>query len=167
MRNPDAYVEIDVIDGEFYWMNYIDGISFDGEEFAVPEMKTLTDTGATCTYIPNPAFKAIVKKLKARAELSYADGDYYMDCNEIWTLPKIEFLFGGYWLEFSPEDYMLELDDSLGTCILCILEETETPDEALLGNGFLRGFYSTHDLQTNKFGFVPHATSNKADPRAG
>ena len=38
-------------------------------------------------------------------------------------------------------------------------------DTMILGNGFLRGFYTTHDLSTNKFGFAAHATSSKADPR--
>ena len=90
-----------------------------------------------------------------------------MDCADMWKLPVIEFLYGGYWLEFSPEDYMIEDDGVSGSCFLCILKETESPNEALLGNGFLRGFYSTHDLETNRFGFAPHATSNKADPRPG
>ena len=167
MRNPDAYVELDVVEGEFWWMNYLSGISFDGEEFRIPYIKTLTDTGATCTYLPNPVFKAVLNRIRSAAKLTLWKGDYYMDCADIWKLPVIEFLYGGYWLEFSPEDYMVEDDGVSGSCFLCILKETESPNEALLGNGFLRGFYSTHDLETNKFGFAPHATSNKADPRPG
>ena len=52
-------------------------------------------------------------------------------------------------------------------CFICILPEPSDLDMILLGNSFLRGFYSTHDLSTNKFGFAAHAGSSKADPRAG
>ena len=37
----------------------------------------------------------------------------------------------------------------------------------ILGSSFLRGFYSTHDLQTNLFGFAVHKTSSKNHPRYG
>ena len=67
MRNPEAYVELDVVEGEFWWMNYISGISFDGEEFRIPYIKTLTDTGATCTYLLNPVFKAVLNRIRSAA----------------------------------------------------------------------------------------------------
>ena len=35
----------------------------------------------------------------------------------------------------------------------------------ILGNSFLRGFYSTHDMRRNKFGFAVHASSTKDHPR--
>ena len=62
-----------------------------------------------------------------------------------------------------PEDYMLDTD---GDCSICIAEDSSI-DQIILGSGFLRGFYSTHDLYTNRFGFAAHATSTKADPRYG
>ena len=37
----------------------------------------------------------------------------------------------------------------------------------ILGSSFLRGYYSTHDLSTNKFGFAVHKTSAKNHPRYG
>ena len=40
-------------------------------------------------------------------------------------------------------------------------------DQVILGSSFLRGFYTTHDLETNKFGFGAHKTSDKSDPRPG
>ena len=52
-----------------------------------------------------------------------------------------------------------------GECLICILEDPSDYNMILLGSSFLRGFYSTHDLSTNKFGFAVHATSRKADPR--
>ena len=37
----------------------------------------------------------------------------------------------------------------------------------ILGNSFLRGFYSTYDMRRNKFGFAVHASSPKTHPRYG
>ena len=56
MRDSSKYVELDVIPGNFWWSNYVTGIAFDGEEFALPPIETFTDTGTSCTYIPSPYF---------------------------------------------------------------------------------------------------------------
>ena len=68
-------------------------------------------------------------------------------------------------MEFRPEHYVLQ--DGTSDCFICIFEEDPGSDLMILGNGFLRGFYTTHDLETNKFGFASHAKSNKTDPRHG
>ena len=86
-----------------------------------------------------------------------------MWCSEFRKLPTVEFLFGQYWMELRPEDYMMYTDSD---CFICIAEDPSI-DQMILGSGFLRGFYSTHDLSTNRFGFAAHATSTKADPRYG
>ena len=78
-------------------------------------------------------------------------------------MPTISFLFGGYWLEMRPEDYILKED---GQCWVC-LDHNGSDDSWLLGDTFLRGFYSTHDYTNKKFGFAPHATSLKSAPIAG
>ena len=87
----------------------------------------------------------------------------YLSCNQKYKLPVVEFLFGGYWMELRPDDYMLEAN---GDCLICIVSDPDF-SQVILGSSFLRGFYTTHDLETNKFGFGAHKTSDKADPRPG
>ena len=36
MRDFSKYVELEVVKNSFWWTNYIDGVSFDGEEFGLP-----------------------------------------------------------------------------------------------------------------------------------
>ena len=43
-----------------------------------------------------------------------------MRCREKYKLPVIEFLFGGYWMEMLPDDYMLEAN---GNCLICIISD--------------------------------------------
>ena len=61
----------------------------------------------------------------------------------------------------SPHDYLIEFGDE---CWICIGENTY--DEYwVLGDSFLRGFYSVHDYKSMMFGLAPHATSKKAAPK--
>jgi len=63
----------------------------------------------------------------------------------------------------SPEDYVLEYE---GECWAC-LGENRDDEYILLGDTFLRGWYSVHDHKNNRFGFVPHSESKKAAPVYG
>lgn len=66
----------------------------------------------------------------------------------------------GYWLEFHPDDYVIEVTN--GNVTGCVLGFTasEMP-YFLLGDVFLRGYYSVHDHTNDRIGFAPHATSKK------
>jgi len=50
-------------------MNYMTGIRFvlgdDVKAFSTESMKMMTDTGATCNYVPKKYFKAFVNILKS------------------------------------------------------------------------------------------------------
>lgn len=79
-------------------------------------------------------------------------------------LPTVEFLYGGYWLEMLPEDYVI-YDSYYDACSLCIGDHGE--ETWLMGLAFLRGFYSTHDHKEKRFGFAPHSLSTKKGARKG
>jgi len=57
----------------------------------------------------------------------------------------MEFLIDGHWFEVLPEDYVFNFDN-FGTklCTLCIIG-TDV-EYWLMGDAFLRGWYSIHDL---------------------
>ena len=97
--------------------------------------------------------------------LDYAEGvtstldswKYNLPCSEKDKLPIVEMNFGGHWLEVLPEDYLIEL--SSGKCAICVAELSV--DFWILGDAFLRGYYSVHDIDNLRMGFVPHAGSSK------
>ena len=43
---------MDVINNSAWWMNYIRGVAFNGEEFIIEEVTAITDTGTSCVYMP-------------------------------------------------------------------------------------------------------------------
>lgn len=68
------------------------------------------------------------------------------------------------WMAVEPETYMLNADTETenadtGICILGIVPNAG--DYFLVGDTFLRGFYSVHRMEDMSLGLVPHAGSNK------
>lgn len=69
-------------------------------------------------------------------------------------------MIGGYWLEFAPEDYIIVINqDDITGCLLGF-GASDMP-YWLLGDVFLRGYYSVHDMDNDRIGFAPHKNSNK------
>jgi hypothetical protein len=82
------------------------------------------------------------------------------------NVPKIDILLGGYWLEVSPKDYLVPVSKDSDVCFICIYPDYAGRDQWLLGDAFLRGFYSVYNYENYKFGFAPVKGSTKAAPRA-
>jgi len=70
-------------------------------------------------------------------------------------------MFEGTWLVMLREDYVFAEEMGGGEKVCgCALAEN-TADFFLLGNSFLRGYYSIHSLSDGYLGIVPHTHSTK------
>ena len=78
-------------------------------------------------------------------------------------MPDFEILFGGYWMKILAEDYVVPVN-SYGTCSICLFGTDR--NYWLLGDVFLRGWYSIHDHTNGQMGFVPYSGSAKTKPDA-
>jgi len=176
MRDKDELVWLDVVDNDFWWTNYLTGVKFtsaDGFEetsYSLESAKALTDSGTSCVYMPANYYDEILKEIKAmsddpsQVEISY-EGDIIVDCSIRNKMPTVSFLLGGYWMEMIPEDYIVEYD---GFCFACLgAGDFGVEQEWLLGDAFLRGFYSVHDHKDMRYGFAPHAESTKTAAYSG
>ena len=52
MKDPNKFFELDVIENQAWWMNYIRGVSFNGVEYMLNEDLAITDVGTSCVYMP-------------------------------------------------------------------------------------------------------------------
>lgn len=174
MRDPSELVWINVENESFWWEAAITGIRFESRtdpdsrtEYSIQEGSTaLTDTGSSCTYIPAQYYSEFTSQFMAKTDSSvFVDiyGFLELECSAIDQLPIISFLYGGYWMESRPEDYTVNYE---GQCWACFIS-SDDESQWLLGDSFLRGFYSTHDHAEYRFGFAPHATSKKSAPQPG
>ena len=71
MRDPSKFVELDVLENSFWWLNTIDGIAFDSEEYSLPPIPTMTDTGTPCNYIPTEYYKPIIDQVTKNIDLTH------------------------------------------------------------------------------------------------
>lgn len=49
-------------------------------------------------------------------------GDFVIPCESRQKMPTISILFGGYWMEMAPEDWIIETD---GQCWACLGESDD------------------------------------------
>lgn len=174
MKNSLAVNWIDVIENDFWWTSKISSVkftSYQGNPLPFKEKfsneKVMTDTGTSCTYFPTRHYRGIISALTTLVPHLYIDsfGDFGIDCDMREKLPTIEFLIDGYWYEMPSYDYVIETD---GDCWLC-LGENPIDNYWVLGDTFLRGYYSMHAYDGNKakFALTPHRTSKKQMPYKG
>ena len=101
-------------------------------------------------------------------------GQYTVDCEKRDELPDLSFTLTGYNFTISPYDYILEVQGScissfMGESTLCpfdycyrdsliLLSGIDIPEPvgplAILGDAFLRKWYSVYDLGTNSVGLA-------------
>jgi len=128
------------------------------------------DSGSTCTYIPKVYYNAILTEIlkKATSHSYNSTWGTLVPCSDASKLDPIQFYYHNRWLEIQPANYLLDVGVSAGqTCSLCMYESAVTVDNKnywLLGNNFMRGFYSVFDLDNTKFGFAPLAGSTATAP---
>ncbi|XP_040472497.1 pepsin B-like [Falco naumanni] len=139
---------------ELYWKIGI-------EEFSIGQSGTgwcsqgchgIVDTGTFLLTIPAQFMSEFLQALGAE-ENDY--GDYVVDCNSVPSMPTLYFGISGTQLSLPPSIYVLNND---GICTVAV-ESTYVPSTNgqplwILGNIFLRQYYSIFDLANNQVGFA-------------
>jgi len=122
-----------------------DEISFDMTHGAA------IDTGTSLIAGPSDAVDAINTKIGATKSFN---GLYTVDCGTVASLPVVEFTFGGHAFQLNGTDYVLQ---SQGQCISAFLG-LDIPAPAgpiwVVGDAFLRVYYTVYDLGQNRVGFA-------------
>lgn len=145
------YVDITEASLQF-WQAPMDGIQVNGSAGNVTSLDgcvTVFDTGSTEIYVPFEQFQEINKFVRARQENWYG---YVVDCKDVENLPTIEFKIGGITYPFSGIDYIIKALDQETQEIVCMLGIN--PGDCLMGDVFLRKYYSVYDMGNRRVGFA-------------
>lgn len=134
-----------------YWEVSFEGIGL-GDEFA--ELKSTgaaIDTGTSLITLPSSLAEIINAKIGATKSWS---GQYQIECEKRDELPDLTMNFSGYNFTLSPYDYTLDVG---GSCI-SVFTPMDFPepigDLAIVGDAFLRKYYSIYDLKKDAVGLA-------------
>ncbi|GCF00541.1 vacuolar protease A [Zygosaccharomyces mellis] len=134
-----------------YWEVKFDGIGL-GDEYAELENHgAAIDTGTSLIALPSGIAEIINSEIGAKKGWT---GQYSIDCESRSSLPNMTFTFAGQPFELTPYDYTLEIS---GQCISAIFP-MDFPEPvgplAIIGDSFLRKYYSVYDLENNAVGLA-------------
>lgn len=134
-----------------YWEVRFDGIGL-GDEYAELENHgAAIDTGTSLIALPSGMAEIINSEIGAKKGWT---GQYSLDCESRSSLPNMTFTFAGHPFELTPYDYTLEVS---GQCISAIFP-MDFPEPvgplAIIGDSFLRKYYSVYDLENNAVGLA-------------
>ncbi|GAA5985374.1 hypothetical protein JCM11641_006380 [Rhodosporidiobolus odoratus] len=128
-----------------YWEVELEKVKFGEEELELENTGAAIDTGTSLIALPTDL-----------AELINRDIDT-VECSTVPTLPPLTFYFGGKPYKLEASDYILEVQ---GTCMSAFMGlDIPAPMGPIwiIGDVFLRKFYTVYDLGKNAVGFAKSA----------
>ncbi|XP_025061598.1 gastricsin [Alligator sinensis] len=143
---------------EAYWQIAIEGFSISGQTtgWCSNGCQGIVDTGTSLLTAPGDVYSNLLESIGAEQD---SDGQYVVSCDSIDSLPTISFVIGGTSLPLPPSAYVIQSTD--GSCMVGI-GPTYLPSQNgqplwILGDVFLRSYYSVYDMGNNQMGFAPAA----------
>merc|ERR1711953_1570922 len=140
----------------------VDTTKYTGDFTYTPSTtKAIADTGTSLLAVPTTVFTSLLTKFPAGVVKPLMRGEYTVDCSKAAQLPTISFSIGGKEFALEGSDYVLNVQ---GQCLLGFLGmDVPAPRGPLwiLGDVFLRKYYTVFDYGNAQIGFAT-ATSSVA-----
>nr|XP_013052035.2 gastricsin isoform X4 [Anser cygnoides] len=141
-----------------YWQIGIEDISIGGQSsgWCSQGCQGIVDTGTSLLTVPTQVFTQLMQYIGAQAD---GNGQYVASCSNIGSMPTLTFVISGTSFPLPPSAYMLQSNS--GYCTVGI-ESTYLPSQNgqplwILGDVFLRSYYSIYDTGNNQVGFATAA----------
>ncbi|KAI0165137.1 Asp-domain-containing protein [Hypoxylon sp. FL1284] len=134
-----------------YWEVDFDSISFGDETAELENTGVILDTGTSLIALPTDLAELLNKEMGAKK--SY-NGQYTVDCSVRDSLPDVTFKLAGYDFAISPYDYILEVQGSCISTFMGMDFPAPVGPLAILGDAFLRKWYSIYDLGKGTVGLA-------------
>jgi len=148
-----SYVDLS---SETYWEVALSGMSINGGS-VTKVTKAVLDTGTSLLAGPVDEVKAIAAKVGAKP-FFLNPNEFTIDCSKIDSLPDIEITFGGQTFTLTGKDYTINVEN-----VECLFGMTgiDIPAPAgplwILGDVFIRKYYTAFDYGNKRLGFAPVA----------
>ncbi|KAJ8086655.1 aspartic proteinase precursor [Marasmius tenuissimus] len=138
-----------------YWEVELEEVAFGDESVELENTGAAIDTGTSLIALPSDMAEMLNAQIGATKTWN---GQYTVDCSKVPSLPDLTFKFGGKPFPIKATDYILEVQ---GTCISSFTGlDIQMPGGAslwIIGDVFLRKYYTVYDLGRNAVGFAEAA----------
>jgi len=134
-----------------YWEVDIEKAEFDGENILMGRTGAAIDTGTSLIIMPVELSEMINERIGAKKGFN---GQYSIDCSLVPNLPKLRMRFGGVNYDLKGEDYILQVQNQCISGIAGMDIPAPMGPLWIVGDVFLRRFYTIYDLGKNRVGFA-------------
>ncbi|CAD6455198.1 5d4184e6-48fe-4fa0-84c5-236fc4abf3ab [Sclerotinia trifoliorum] len=134
-----------------YWEVDLDAIAFGDAKADLDNTGVILDTGTSLIALPSTLAELLNKEIGAKKGWN---GQYSVDCAKRDSLPDLTFTLSGNDFAITPYDYILEVQDSCISTIMGMDFPEPVGPLAILGDAFLRRYYSVYDLGKNTVGLA-------------
>lgn len=134
---------------ERYWSLKLTGLAQGDKKIDAGNYLAVIDSGTSVMVGPT----SLVDQLTEGIEVAE-------DCSNLSELPDITFQIDNIDYVLAPKDYVLEIDDSGDKACMLAFMGQEFPEGFhyfILGDSFMRRYYSFFDKNNNRVGFVEAA----------
>lgn len=141
---------------ETYWETSLDSFTIAGASVSSTK-KAILDTGTSLLAGPSAEVKKIAATVGAKP-FFLNKAEYTIDCGKISSLPDMTFTMGGHTFTLSGTDYVINTGG--GICLFA-MTGIDVPAPAgplwILGDIFIRKYYTVFDWENKQLGFAPVA----------
>lgn len=134
-----------------YWEVSFDGIGLGDEYAQLTSTGAAIDTGTSLITLPSSLAEIINAKIGATKSWS---GQYQVECDTRDSLPDLTLTFAGYNFTLTAYDYTLDVGGSCISAFTPMDFPAPIGDLAIIGDAFLRRYYSIYDLKKNAVGLA-------------
>jgi len=139
-----------------YWQFNVDGLAVGGSSYS-STFKAIADTGTSLLAVPKADVTNLVKMIPGLTPV-LGTGEYMADCSKIDQMPTLSFTIAGKAFELDGSDYIIkETEAGVTQCLLGIMGIDVPPPRGplwILGDVFLRKYYTVFDYGNSRLGFA-------------
>jgi len=134
-----------------YWEVDFDAITLGDQTAELDSTGAILDTGTSLIALPSTMAELLNKEIGAKKGYN---GQYSVDCKARDSLPDLTFTLTGHNFTISAYDYILEVQGSCISAFMGFDIPAPAGPLAILGDAFLRRYYSVYDLGNNSVGLA-------------
>jgi len=142
------------LSSDTYWEFDLDGLLIKGSSITTAK-KAVADSGTSILAGPSAEVKAIATSLGAQP-VFLNPNEYTIDCSLVPGLPELQVVFGGQSYYLTGSEYVVEVTQAGQTMCLFGMTGIDIPSGPLwiMGDVFMRKFYTIFDAGNNQLGFA-------------